>query len=156
MAMKPLRAKGIKTGSSAPNSHKQRVAQFQTVLARELTHFQDEKDGPATDLEIQALINRLLTAGEVPGSTFLGSPLTPDPNLFYFEALETGRGDEFFIDEIPDDERAEIERLLRERPNVMRDVTRSDGTVDEDALEKLIIRLYTEERLNRQAVEFDD
>ena len=151
MAMKPLRAKGIKTGSSAPNSHKQRVAQFQTVLIRELTRIQDEKGGPATELEIQALINRLLTAGEVPGWSWFY-----DPDVFLFEALETGRGDEFFIDEIPDDERAEIEGLLRERPNVMRDVTRSDGTVDEDALEKLIIRLYTEERLNRQAVEFDD
>ena len=137
---------GIKTGSRASNSDKRRVAQFQTVLTQELARIQDEQGGPADEVQIQALINQLLTRGEVPGSTRFN-----DPNLFYFESLATGRGDEFFIDEIPDDERDAIERALRSSPKAMREVTGRDGTVDEDALEKLVIRLYTVERLNRQS-----
>ena len=140
----PLQSMGIKTGNSASNSDKRLVAEFQTVLTQELTRFQDEKGGPATDLEVNALINQLLTRGEVPGSIV-------DPDVLYFESLATGRGDEFFIDTIPDDERDAIERALRSSPKAMREVTGRDGTVDEDALEKLIIRLYTVERLNRQS-----
>ena len=80
------------------------VALFYKRFNSELISFENEYRRKATYDEKQKIIDRLLIQGEVKGGFFM------DPDKRFFEVEE---GDEFFIDDIPQEEKAQIVEALK-------------------------------------------
>ena len=130
MVTQSLRSIGIDTGAGAGKPDKKLTSTFWRKVEDELVNFKEVNGREANRSDQQAVIDNLIIEGEVKGRTPF---LDPDVRLFQVE-----EGQEFFIEEVPKEERAEIIEALK----------RKNLPVTNDAIVSLWTQQVTQKQVN--------
>ena len=130
MVTQSLRSIGIDTGAGAGKPDKKLTSTFWRKVEDELVNFKEVNGREANRSDQQAIIDNLIIEGEVKGRTPF---FDPDVRLFQVE-----EGQEFFIEEVPKEERAEIIEALK----------RKNLPVTNDAIVSLWTQQVTQKQVN--------